>query len=481
MISCQTLPGNDDNIIRKSGNIFIALSPKFICGSKMSYLTEKEKRNVIMTGTGLFIEGIRERDEPAGKKVPLTSWFYVLQNSVKVALQAGQFRLDNIGELGKIYNINLYTQPYFRQAFGRRVLKVAEDTGLDFGLKEDIIQSNIERKEARKAYQYFLDKEYEYAISRNLVGKSFDAHCEVIVWHLLNDIYNFPRPVGYEKKLTYDVIDSLSGIKVGNQKIWDPKRLEVAPLLVNGWIRALVETKKFDVLSIEEVGPMYSPPRFSEIDKRILFSGPQAETCRNIHELASRSPAWPIQATKENNDACFHLTSAGLIEYVSEKAPEIRHFGYVVPRDLFIETDVKLNYVYTEEGYKGNSDTTLTEQVFRTVGRARLAVNVLETVDFNEIDGKMKQLEGGEVESNQTLKTILQPLQFKGCIQYDKSQNKFHVVPGMENDISIMLDIWTIMDFVDLKIPKEEYARQKRAAQTRSQARKKALSLFRSL
>lgn len=447
----------------------------------MSYLTEKEKRNVIMTGTGLFIEGIREREEPAGKKVPLTSWFYVLQNSVKVAMQTGQFILDNIGELGKIYNINLYTQPYFKQTFGRRILRVAEDTELDFSLKENIIESNISRGDARKAFLNFLEKEYEYAISKNLVDKRFDAHCEVIVWHLLNDIYNFPRPVGYEKKLTYDVIDSLSGIRVLKKKIWDPDKLEVAPLLVDGWIRALVETKKFDVVPIEEVGPMYSPPRFSDIDKRILFSGPQAETCRKIHQLASRSPAWPIQATKENNNACYHLTSAGLIEYVSERTPEIRNFGYVVPRELFIETDAKLGYIYMENGYKNNSDTTLTEQVFRTVGRARLAVNVLEAVDFDEIDRKLKQLEDGEVESDKTLKTILQPLQFKGCIEYDKLQNKFRVVPGMENDISIMLDIWTAMDFVDLKIPEEEYARQKRAAQTRSQARKKALSLFKSL
>ncbi len=102
----------------------------------------------------------------------------------------------------------------------------------------------------------------------------------------------------------------------------------MAPILLDGWMRALVENKKFDVIPVDEVGLMYSPPRFSEIDTRVLYSGQHPEVCRSIFEQASRAPAWPIEATESNNNACYHLTSAGLIEYVSEKTREMRNFGY---------------------------------------------------------------------------------------------------------------------------------------------------------
>lgn len=443
----------------------------------MSNFEDAEKRAIISTGTNLFIEGIRERAEPAGKNVPLTCWFYALQNSVKVALQTGQVVLDNINRLGTIYDINLYKLPSFRRYFGMRLMRVSKARDLDFELRDDRIVSNISRKDARNVFQEFLEREYDYAVSKNLANKTFDAHCEVIIWHLLNDIYDFPRPVGYERKLAYDIINGFSRNRE-LREIWNPKRLENAPILIDGWMRAMVETKKFDVVTVDEIGSMYSPPRFSDIDTRVLFSGPHAEICKSILTQATKAPAWPIEATRSNNNACFHLTSAGLIEYISEKTKEIRNFGYVVPRDLFIKVDTKLGYLYQDKGYQDNSDITLTEQIFRAVGRARLAAQFFETISYDKLDTQLKKLESGEVAHNKVLETVLEPLLLKGCIEMDKTRNKFVVVPGMENDISIMLDIWSCTEMVELKIPEEEYARQKRIAQTRVQARKKAFKLF---
>lgn len=443
----------------------------------MSSFKDSEKKAIISTGTSLFIEGIRERAEPAGKNVPLTCWFYALQNSVKVALQTGQVILDNINRLGSIYDINLYKLPSFKRYFGMRMMKVSKARDLDFELKDDRILSNISRKDARSIFQDFLKREYDYAVSKNLVNKTFDAHCEVIIWHLLNDIYDFPRPIGYERKLAYDIINGFSH-KRALRKIWNPKRLENASILIDGWMRALVETKKFDVVTVDEIGPMYSPPRFSDIDTRVLFSGPHAEICKSILTKATTAPAWPIEATRSNNNACYHLTSAGLIEYISEKTKEIRNFGYVVPRNLFIEVDTKLGYLYQDNGYEDNSDTTLTEQIFRTIGRARLAAQFFDTIKYDKLDTQLKQLESGEVAHNKILETVLEPLLLKGCVEMDKKNGKFVVVSGMESDISIMLDIWSRMEMVELSIPEEEYARQKRIAQTRVQARKKAFRLF---
>jgi len=440
-------------------------------------IEDSEKRAVMSTGTSLFIEGIRESARPAGKHVPLTSWFYALQTSIKVALQTGQLVLDNINRLGSIYDINLYKLPSFRQYYGDRLLNVAKQTDLDLGLKDGKIVSNVSRGDARSVFQDFLQTEYDYAISKNLENKDFSAHTEVIVWHVLNDIYEFPRPLGYERKLAYDLINDFSN-NHELKKIWNPDKLQNTPILLDGWMRALVETKKFDIVTLDEVGPMYSPPRFSEIDTRVLYSGPHPEICRSIFDKATRAPAWPIEATESNNNACYHLTSAGLIEYISEKTKEIRNFGYVVPRDLFIEVDTKLGYLYQEKGYEKNSDTTLTEQIFRTIGRARLASQVLESVKYDYLDAQLKKLESGQLEHSKVLETVLEPLLLKGCIVLDKANKKFEVVPGMENDITTVLDIWSRMEMLDLKIPEEEFARQKRIAQTKIQARKNALRMF---
>jgi len=441
----------------------------------MSIFEDEEKREIISVGPSLFIESIRERSEPAGKNIPLTSWFYLLQNTVKIAMQSGQLQLNMIKELGNIYDINLYKQDEFQNQFIRRIKYVAKQTELDFVVKDNKILSNISKKDVRSSFKNFLDIEYNYAITSNLVKKNFDAHTEIIVWHLLNDINNFPRPLGYERKLAYDIVNEYaSGIET--KDYWDIEKLQNVPILIDGWMRALVETKKFEVINDLEIGQIYSPPRFSDIDKRILFSGPYAEICRAILDNSNRAPSWPIRTNIEYNNACCHLTSAGLIEYISEKDKELRDYGYVVPRDLFWDVDIKLNYLY-----KDNSDvkdTTLTEQLFRTIGRARLAVNVLKVITLDDMTDQLTKLETGVIKSNDFVKKILNPLMVKGTLSYNKDDNTFTVIPGMEKDIEILLDIWNKMDMIDLNIPKEEYAKEKRAAQTRSNFKKKAYQWF---
>lgn len=444
----------------------------------MSYLTEEEKRSIILTGTNLFVEGVRERQEPAGKNIPLTSSFFAVQNAIRVALQSGQFRLSNVNTLGRIYGINRYSRLSYTPFFGTKLMNIAKRREIDFDLKGGKIVSNVQRSDARSIFIDFLDKEYEYSISENLKNKSFDAHAEVIVWHLLDDIYNFPRPVGYERKLIYDITRDYSKIEVEGKKVWSPTKLKKVPIMVDVWMKRLIETAKFDIVPVEEVGPMYSPPRFSDIDKTILFRGPGANICQEILQQSSRSPAWPIRATTDNNFACKHLNSAGLIEFVTENAPGIRDFGYVVPRDIFVDIDAKLGCIYPDQGYTQESDTSLTEQLFRTVGRGRLAAHFLKSTDFKALDAKLKRLESGSVAYDKALKFVLEPLEIKGSIEKNEAQGKYFVVPEMENDIKILLDVWSNFEFIDLPIPKKEVARQKRIAQTRVQARNKAMSLF---
>lgn len=445
----------------------------------MPYLSKEEKRATILAGTNLFIEGIRERAEPAGKSIPLTSSFFAVQTAIRVAFQSGLFNLSNINVLGRIYGINLYAQPSYRPYFAKKIMNIARAREIDFDLKEERIVSKVSRADARTLFLKFLDEEYEYSISESLKGKGFDANAEVLVWHLLDDIHNFPRPVGYENKLIYDVVSSYSKLKVDGEKVWDPDKLQNVPLMVDAWMKRLVETQKFAVLPVEEVGPMYSPPRFSEIDGKVLFSGPGSEICKEVIQKASRSPAWPIRTTKEYNFALKHLTSAGLIEFVGEVQPEVRDFVYVVPRDKFIEVEAKLGILNSELGYKKTGETSLTEQIFRTVGRARLATHILKSVDFQTIDMRLKQLESGHTRSDKAMSFILEPLELKGSIEKDETEGRFVVIPEMANDIAILLDVWDNFEFIDLKVPEEEFAKEKRTAQTQVQARSKAMSLFR--
>ncbi|MCJ7633078.1 hypothetical protein MUP77_11890, partial [Candidatus Bathyarchaeota archaeon] len=228
----------------------------------MSHLSQEEKRNVILAGTNLFIEGIRERQEPAGKNVPLTASFFAVQTAIKVALQSGQFKLSNINVLGRIYGVNLYAKPSYCPFFAKKLSSIVKAREIDFEFKGDRVISKIPKSDARKTFVGFLDGEYDYSVSRNLVNKQFDAYAEVIVWHLLDDIYNFPRPVGYESKLIYDIVNSHSKMKIDGKQIWDPDKLQQVPFMVDAWMKRLIETKKFAAVPVEEVGMMYSPPRF---------------------------------------------------------------------------------------------------------------------------------------------------------------------------------------------------------------------------
>jgi hypothetical protein len=112
------------------------------------------------------------------------------------------------------------------------------------------------------------------------------------------------------------------------------------------------------------------------------------------------------------------------------------------------------------------------------VGRGRLAAHVLKSADFSELDKRLKQLETGSVAYNKALEFILNPLEIKGCIEKSERKAEFTVVPGMTNDIRILLDVWDNFEFIKLDIPEEEFAKEKRTAQTRVQARNKAMSLF---
>ncbi len=99
---------------------------------------------------------------------------------------------------------------------------ISEQTDLDFKIKNGALISNVTKGDARNLFQNFLQTEYDYAVSTNLTNKDFSANTEIIVWHVLNDIYEFPRPLGYERKLAYDLINDFSA----NQELkknWDPR------------------------------------------------------------------------------------------------------------------------------------------------------------------------------------------------------------------------------------------------------------------
>jgi len=439
----------------------------------LSILDDSEKREIISTGPALFIEGIREGSRPAGKTIPLTSWFFSCITSSKIAIQTGKFNIDRIMDLGNIYDIELYKNEYYRNRFSRRMKWVAEQTGLDFKIENNVIISDVSRSDARKSFKHFLDVEYNYSITDNLKGKNFDAHSEVLMWHLLNDIYNFPRPVGYEKKLAYDLINEYNE-NTRTKDVWNIDGIENSTIYIDGLMRALLETKKFEVISVPDIGMMYSPPRFSDPDKRIFMSGPYANICRSILESAQRAPAWPVHFKDEINFAFVHLNSAGLVEYVSELDREMREYGYVIPRDYFWEIHVKLNYPFIDTNEDNKAETTLTEQIFRTVGRARLVSQILGRIELSIIDNKLKQLESGECKIDPIIKKILDPMMAKGSLDINLDKNEIFVVPGMENDVSIMLDVWQNMDLITLDIPEEEFAKQKRTAQTTRQFKKKA-------
>lgn len=443
----------------------------------------EKKINIMMTGPPLTMECIRAKREKAGKKCPITSWFFLYHNFLKGLTTNGEFPINGIFDVGRSYGVSRYENEAFRNWFLKRVRWISQKNEYlgDFKVRSESGVDKIFLDLSRKDFVNGMVAEYDYAVSDNLANKpDVEAYTEVTLWHLVGDIYNIPRQKGYEWKLGVDLVRGNSDISVGGKSIWSPDILENIPVYLAGWIDTFTTSRKFDLLPVKNFGDVYSPPRFKDLDKRVLFSGKYSSLSKKIFEAAELSPAYPVKANEENTAALYHLASAGYIDVVSElnDLPVLSDYVYIVPRAKFEEIDQKLSYLDSKKSpYKEYGDIAWTEHLFRALGRARAAVDLLG-IPRNEIDASLKGLEQGDVNYS-SIRPVLDSLQMRGTVNIDKNSNKAWVAPKREKEVAILLDLWDNIELIKIQIPPVDEARIKRARQTELQLYRGALEIWR--
>ena len=442
----------------------------------------EKKINIMMTGPPMTMESIRAKKERAGKRCPVTSWFFLFHHFLKGLTTNGEFPLNGIIDVGTSYGVSRYADETFKKWFEKRINWISKDHEYlqDITIRTENGVEKILLDLSRKDFVKTMLTEYDYAISRNLASKrSIEAYTEVALWHLVDDIYNIPRQKGYEWKLGVDLIRGNKDIKVNGKRVWSPEMLENIPVYLAGWMDTFTTTCKFDLLQLKKFGEVYSPPRFKDMDKRVLFSGKHSSLSRDLLEAAELSPANPIKADEENTAALYHLSSAGFIDVVSElnDFPVLGDYLYIVPRSKFEKIDTALTYLDSKKSpYKEHGDIAWTEHLFRALGRARAAVDLLG-IPREEIDASLKRLEGGSVKYS-SMRPVLDSLQMRGTVEIDKSSNKAWAAPQREKEIQLLLDLWDNIELAKITIPPSVEARIKRKRQTELQLNRKALEVW---
>lgn len=441
----------------------------------------EKKLNVIMTGPPLTMECIRAKKERAGKWCPNTSWFYLYHHFLKGLVTNGEFPLNGIYDVGTTYGVSRYANDVFQQWFLKRVKWISKNNEFlgDLTIKTENGIRKITYDLSRRDFIKNMIHEYDYAISQNLVGKSVEAYTEVSLWHLVDDIHNIPRQKGYEWKLGLDLLRGNQDVTYEGKQVWAPESLENIPVYLAGWMDTFTTTGKFDLVPVKNYGDVYSPPRFKNLDKRVLFSGKHTNLSREILEASELSPAFPVKADEETSAVLYHLSSAGFIDVISElnDLPVLSGYLYVVPRSKFEEIDQALTYLESKKSpYVDYGDIAWTEHLFRALGRARAAVELLN-IPHAEVDSALKKLEQGDIMYS-SLRPVLDSLQMRGTVEINKKENTARIAPERENEVALLLDLWDNVELTKVEIPSLDEAKIKRERQTTLQLHRNVLEIW---
>ena len=146
--------------------------------------------------------------------------------------------------------------------------------------------------------------------------------------------------------------------------------------MIQGWERNLISKT---VLKPFPIGDVFfiAPSFFSSIDWRKVFSGgkfsaEKQELVVSMIEKLRKAPAYPISKSSVEYELAKGLQRAGAVKIVEEsKTSQITPYVYLVARDIFEDIDEQMKYQYSCKPIKDFGDSTLTELVFLSLGRAR--------------------------------------------------------------------------------------------------------------
>jgi len=479
-----------------------------------AYYDKKSDRvRAILSGTPLSAESIRLSEQSLGSKWHGTSWFFLMHIIAKTFSRAEMIPFDALHTTVRDYGISGWLAPTALKSQLSKLVEIFERRGLgnihlepNFNLKIDGAISSQELRD-------YADLQYEYSMGEGLVRYSPGYHAwierdmsnfaERIWWHYMTMVYDSPKiynsPSGESAlaALFEDMKEKMGSKELSfhNVKIWRESELEHGLALLEGWERDLVERNilaPFKFGDIEFIAPRY----FAEPDGRPLtsggsFAGEKFELMINLINNLRRFPGYPVyKGNKSEYDLARRLERAGAVTIVqeSETSLKVPNFVYLVSRDIFENTEKKIEFSYSSLPMSEYGDISVTDQIFLTLGRARaFAQKKIHEAQVSQVDYKTEigriydalETKGEAVFGDYT--DIFSPL--NGCLNIVNIKGENGVVnQDFGFIIKLLCDFWNELindpSVADLYYPPKETILRSEKGQVQSQIKKSLRTYF---
>lgn len=268
-------------------------------------------------------------------------------------------------------------------------------------------------------------------------------------------IYESPSGKNTLNALMYDISERMKqkSISFHDIEIWSDERIEHLYPLLSGWQRELIANnvlRPFKVGEVQFIAPRYFAEAY---EKSLKVSEDETEKFGKITDLMDKLqkfPAFPISlGAMEQIEIAKGLQRAGIAILVGESdvGYDIPKYAYLVSREIFKEIEDKIGYSYSNVPMNEFGDITLTEQIFKTLGRLRLFGQKI--LPGTRVAGKDYGKQVGHVldslETNRESETLdlagcLKPLESFNIISLE--ENKAVLNPEMTFAIKYLCEFW---------------------------------------
>lgn len=472
----------------------------------MYYEEKKDKYRTMLTGTPLSAEKIRLCQENLGDQWHGTSWYFLMHLIAKKFTKEKLISLNEIQNITEIYGISNWIKTTELMRILNAMKKVFKLNGLGnvhIDMNNNfIIDSPISKKE----YFNLASKEYNYSLGSGLVryypsSRSWDSRpipdfSERILWHYVTDIFDSPQIFSGPKnecKLDGLFIDIVERLKTSNPsyhsvKPWKDFQEKQGMEIVKNWERMFIEKKVLYPFKIEEY-TYIAPCFYSKVDWNVISTSDFSEiTC--LLDKLRQAPAYPIAQWDEKYELAKKMQNAGAIIIIPENpTPSTPNFAYLVPRDIFEMLETKVNYNFSKNPLTDFADTSLTEDIFKTLGRARTygekllpQLHDIGTDYQSRLNLEISTMEDqGEIKIESLVNPkIYQPLKSLSIIE--EKDKKLIINQDYTKIFEVFSDAWNNLmndaSLSEIQIPNEDEIQRGQEVQNKIQIKKSIKELY---
>ena len=427
---------------------------------------QKDRTQTILSGVPISAENIRLTDQELGKHWHGTSWFFLMHVIAKTFTRVDKIPFSSIVTIPQDYGIeNWIDQDKLRKQL-KTLTEVFNKRGLGNVSCNDKGDLSIDAIITHGDLNKFADLQYEYSMGEGLVrysphlmswmNRKLANYAERIWWHYTTavhqspKIYDSPEGENYLNALLADLSERMSRrvLTFHYLEVWKGSQLEHSRPLLRGWERELISKEILKTFKIGEVS--FITPRFFADSNLQLRSIKDVESMSNLLATLERFPAYPVYLGNEKLvRICQELERAGLVTKVTE--PEAKYnvprYAYLASPKVFQNLENKIGYSYSSTPMREYGDISLTDRIFRTLGRARLyAEKILPQIrssprDYkSQIEGIIDSLEGSHEADLADLAGIFKPLTTLNIIRI--ADNKAMLDSGFEFVIKLLAEFY---------------------------------------